>query len=73
MGTFVNGGSMAQTIREKAKIRQGREQGRATEDEIARARLDPRDGKPPADSAKVTQDPERDLQIPDPLDPGHTA
>ena len=39
---------MAQSIREKAKIRQNREEDRSTEDDIARARLGPRgqEGKP---------------------------
>jgi hypothetical protein len=62
---------MAQTIREKARIRQAREDGRPTEDDIARARLGPRgqEGKP--DTATMTEDSR--LQTPFPLDPGHTA
>ena len=42
---------MAQTIREKAKIRQGREEGRLTEDDIARAQLGPRGEKGTPDTA----------------------
>ena len=47
---------MAQSIREKAKIRQNREGDRATEDDIARARLGPRgqEGKP--DTATMTEE-----------------
>ena len=59
---------MAQTIRQKAKGRQGREDGRLTEDEIARARLGP---VAPSEGAKMTPDETR--QISSPLDPGHTA
>ena len=59
---------MAQTIREKARIRQAREDGRLTEDEIARARLGP---GAPSRGAKMT--PDEALQTPTPLDPGHTA
>jgi len=59
---------MAQTIRQKAKVRQGREDGRLTEDEIARARLGP---AAPSEGAKMTPDEAR--QISSPLDPGHTA
>jgi hypothetical protein len=59
---------MPQTIREKARIRQAREDGRLTEDEIARAHLGP---GAPSDGAKMT--PDSALQTPSPLDPGHTA
>jgi len=59
---------MAQTIREKAKIRQASEDGRLTEDEIARAHLGPGG---PSDSLKMT--PDSALQTPSSLDPGHTA
>ena len=62
---------MAQTIREKAKIRQGREEGRLTEDDIARAQLGPRGEKGTPDTATMTEDSK--LQTPFPLDPGHTA
>jgi hypothetical protein len=62
---------MAQTIREKARIRQNRDDGRPSEDDVARARLGPRgdEGKP--DGARMTEI-ER-LQMPGPIDPGHTA
>jgi hypothetical protein len=60
--------TMGQTIREKAKIRQAREEGRLTEDEIARARLGPTPG---SEVSKMT--PDEALQTPSPLDPGHTA
>jgi hypothetical protein len=59
---------MAQSIREKAKIRQGREEGRLTEDEIARG--GPGAG-PASGGNKMT--PQEALQTPSPLDPGHTA
>jgi hypothetical protein len=62
---------MAQTIREKAKIRQNREEDRATEDDIARARLGPRGLKGGPDTATMTEDSK--LQTPSPVDPGHTA
>jgi hypothetical protein len=60
--------TMGQTIREKGKIRQAREEGRLTEDEIARARLGPTPGP---EVSKMT--PDEALQTPSPLDPGHTA
>ena len=62
---------MAQTIREKAKIRQNREEDRLSEDDIAREHLGPRGQKGAADTAKMTEDSK--LQTPSPLDPGHTA
>ena len=42
---------MAQTIREKAKIRQNREEDRLTEDDIARKELGPRGEKGVPDTA----------------------
>jgi hypothetical protein len=65
------GDTMGQTVRQKARIRQGRDDDRPTEDDIARKHLGPRgeEGKP--DTAKMTQDSE--LQTPTPIDPGHTA
>ena len=45
---------MAQTIREKAKIRQNREEDRLTEDEIARKDLGPRGEKGVPDTATMT-------------------
>jgi hypothetical protein len=62
---------MAQSIREKARIRQGREEGRSTEDDIARAHLGPRGELGTPDTATMTEDSK--LQTPSPLDPGHTA
>ena len=62
---------MAQTIREKARIRQAREEGRATEDDIARARLGPRGQEGTPDTAKMTDDSR--LQTPSFLDPGHVS
>jgi hypothetical protein len=62
---------MAQTVREKARIRQGREDDRPSEDDIARARLGPRGQEGTPDTAKMTEDSR--LQTPDPLDPGHVA
>jgi hypothetical protein len=62
---------MAQSIREKARIRQGREQDRPSEDDVAQQRLGWRGqkGRPRADL--MTED--NKLQTPSPLDPGHTA
>ena len=62
---------MAQSIREKARIRQGREEGRPSEDDVAQERLGWRGqtGRPPSDL--MTED--NRLQTPSPLDPGHTA
>ena len=62
---------MAQTVREKARIRQARDDGRPTEDDIARARLGPRGQPGTRDTAKMTEDSR--LQTPEPLDPGHVA
>ena len=62
---------MAQTIREKAKIRQAREEGRPSEDDVAQARLGWRGQKGRPSTDLMTQD--NRLQTPSPLDPGHTA
>jgi hypothetical protein len=62
---------MAQTIREKAKIRPNREEDRLTEDDIARKDLGPRGEKGVPDTATMTEDSK--LQTPSPLDPGHTT
>jgi hypothetical protein len=62
---------MAQNIREKAKIRQNRDEDRPTEDDIARQQLGPRGEKGKPDTAKMTRDSE--LQTPSPIDPGHTS
>jgi hypothetical protein len=61
---------MGLSIRQKARIRQGREEGRPSEDDVAQARLGWRGQKdPPTDM--MTEDSK--LQTPSPLDPGHTA
>jgi hypothetical protein len=62
---------MAQSIREKARIRQAREEDRPSEDDVAQQRLGWRGqmGRPTSDL--MTED--NRLQTPSPLDPGHTA
>jgi hypothetical protein len=60
---------MPQSIREKARIRQNRGDGRSTEDDIARARLGPRGQIGMPDTATMTEDSK--LQTPSPIDPGH--
>jgi hypothetical protein len=62
---------MPQSIREKARVRQNREENRSTEDDIARARLGFRGQKGAPDTATMTEDSK--LQTPSPADPGHTA
>jgi hypothetical protein len=62
---------MPQSIREKARIRQGREGSRPSEDDIAQERLGWRGQKGLPMSDMMTQDSK--LQTPSPLDPGHTA
>ena len=62
---------MAQTIREKAKIRQNHEEDRPSEDDIAREHLGPRGQTRQPPSNLMTED--NRLQTPSPLDPGHTA
>ena len=54
----------------KGKIRAGREQGRVTEDEIARER-EGEQGTPGKAKPQVMDD--DTLQNPKPIDPGHTA
>jgi hypothetical protein len=63
--------AMAQNIREKAKIRQNRDDDRPTEDDIARRDLGSPGDKASPDTAKTTADSE--AQTPSPIDPGHTA
>jgi hypothetical protein len=62
---------MPQNIREKAKVRQDRDDDRPTEDDIARQRLGPRGAVGSPDTAKMTEDAEK--QTPSPIDPGHAA
>lgn len=54
----------------KGKIRAGREQGRVTEDDIARER-EGQQGTPGKAKPQVMDDDA--LQNPKPIDPGHTA
>ena len=54
----------------KGKIRSGRDDGRPTEDDIARARQGEQ-GIPGARKPKVIAD--EKVQIPKPVEPGHTA
>ena len=62
---------MAQTPIERARVRQGRDGDRPTEDDIAKAKLGPQGvpGKP--DKSPIAY--EDTLQLPKALDPGHTA
>jgi hypothetical protein len=62
---------MAQSIREKARIRQGRGDGRPSEDDIAQERLGWRGQKGRPSIDMMTEDSK--LQTPSPLDPGHTV
>jgi len=54
----------------KGKIRSGRDDGRVTEDDIARKR-DGEQGAPGQAKPQVMDDDK--LQNPQPIDPGHTA
>ena len=63
--------AMAQTVREKARIRQARKDGRPSEDDIAEDRLGWRGQKGRPSTATMTEDSR--LQTPFHLDPGHTA
>jgi hypothetical protein len=62
---------MGQTVREKALIRQAREDGRPSEDDVAQERLGWRGQKGLPSSPMMTEDSK--LQTPSHLDPGHTA
>jgi hypothetical protein len=62
---------MPQSIRQKARIRQAREEGRPSEDDVAQARLGWRGQKDGPSTDLMTEDSR--LQTPSPLDPGHTA
>jgi hypothetical protein len=62
---------MAQTVREKARIRQAREDGRPSEDDVAQERLGWRGQKGRRSATMMTE--EGELQTPSALDPGHTA
>jgi hypothetical protein len=62
---------MTQTSIEKARVRQARDDGRPTEDDIAKAKLGPQEepGKPDKPPVADTDE----LQLPRAIDPGHTA
>jgi hypothetical protein len=62
---------MAQTVRQKALIRQARENGRPSEDDVAQERLGWRGQKGRRSATMMTE--EGKLQTPSALDPGHTA
>ncbi len=65
--------SAASTLDPKAlgRLRAGREEGRLSEDDIARQNMGPR-GRP-GEQPSAPNLPENETQIPKPLDPGHTA
>ena len=62
---------MTQTPVEKGRVRQARDDGRPTEDDIAKAKLGPQGmlGKPDKPSIADADE----LQLPKTIDPGHTA
>jgi hypothetical protein len=62
---------MPQTVREKALIRQGREDGRPSEDDVAQERLGWRGQKGRPRPAMMTEESKKETS-PD-LDPGHTS
>ena len=62
---------MAQTPIEKGRIRQGRDDGRPTEDDLAKARLGPQ-GMPGKPDKPPLADADK-LQLPESIDPGHVA
>jgi len=63
--------AMAQTVREKALIRQAREDGRPSEDDVAQERLGWRGQKGRPRTAMMTEESKKETS-PD-VDPGHTA
>jgi hypothetical protein len=65
------GEAMAQTVREKALIRQAREDGRPSEDDVAQDRLGWRGQKGRPRTAMITEESKKETS-PD-LDPGHTS
>jgi hypothetical protein len=64
---------MAQNIREKARIRQNRDDDRPTEDDIAQQRLGPGGPTAAPDTGKLTKEGKDEQRHPSPIDPGHTA
>src|ERR1700751_2332730 len=65
------GKAMAQTVREKALIRQAREDGRPSEDDVAQERLGWRGQKGRPRPAMMSEEGKKE-NSPDP-DPGHTS
>ena len=63
--------AMAQPVREKALIRQARENGRPSEDDVAQERLGWRGQKGRPRPTMMTE--EGKLQTSPDLDPGHTS
>jgi len=70
-GAAHKGEAMAQTVREKALIRQAREDGRPSEDDVAQERLGWRGQKGRPRPAMMTEEGKKETS-PD-LDPGHTS
>jgi hypothetical protein len=70
-GGVHKGEAMAQTVREKARIRQAREDGRPSEDDVAQDRLGWRGQKGRPRTAMITEESKKETS-PD-LDPGHTS
>ena len=68
---FTRAKAMAQTVREKARIRQAREDGRPSEDDVAQDRLGWRGQKGRPRTAMITEESKKETS-PD-LDPGHTS
>ena len=68
---FTRAKAMAQTVREKALIRQAREDGRPSEDDVAQDRLGWRGQKGRPRTAMITEESQKETS-PD-LDPGHTS
>jgi hypothetical protein len=68
---FTRAKAMAQTVREKALIRQAREDGRPSEDDVAQDRLGWRGQKGRPRTAMITEESKKETS-PD-LDPGHTS
>jgi hypothetical protein len=63
--------AMAQTVREKALIRQAREDGRPSEDDVAQERLGWRGQKGRPRPAMMTEESKKETSRD--LDPGHTS
>ena len=62
---------MSQTPIEKGRVQQGRDDGRPTEDDLAKAKLGPQGVPSKPDKPPVADADE--LQVPKAIDPGHTA